>query len=365
MDVAIIGAGGHGRVVLDIIRAGKKYTAIGFLDADSSLAGKRVGGIPVLGAVNLLPRLRLQQKIRAAVVAIGDSRIRRSYAKLVEEAGLELLTVIHPSASVSPTASIGRNVVIAAGACVSADAKVADSVIVNTNAVVDHECEVGAGAHICPARCLAGACASAPGRSSDWERRSSSASPSAKKRRSAREPWSCRTFLRARPRLAFPRGSSSRKLAPRDEHIQRPCYCEFQIRNRAGYPCWSRMLPPLLGLCAVSFVICWLLTFAMIRLAPRLGLIDKPGGRKNPRKPETPRWRRRDLLGVTLPLIAGVVVVNVADVSLVSRFIHHPDLVALLTGAQAQTSSHSECSARCSSCTRWVARRSQSAGAVR
>jgi UDP-perosamine 4-acetyltransferase len=156
MDVAIIGAGGHGRVVLDIIRAGKKYTAIGFLDANSSLAGTRVSGIPVLGAVNQLPRLRQHQTIRAAVVAIGDSRVRRSYAKLVEEAGLELLTVIHPSASVSPAASIGRNVVIAAGACVSADARIADSVIINTNAVVDHECEVGAGAHVCPGALLGG-----------------------------------------------------------------------------------------------------------------------------------------------------------------------------------------------------------------
>lgn len=154
MDVLIIGAGGHGRVVLDIIRAGKKYSPVGFLDADASLAGTKIANVPVLGAVNLLPRLA--GRARAAVVAIGDSRIRRGYARLVEDVGLELLTVIHPSASVSPAASIGRNVVIAAGACVSVDAKIGDGVIVNTNAVVDHECEIGPETHICPGALLAG-----------------------------------------------------------------------------------------------------------------------------------------------------------------------------------------------------------------
>jgi len=156
MDVLIIGAGGHGRVVLDIIRAGKKYTPIGFLDADAALLGRKIGGVPVLGAVNLLPRLKQQQKVRAAIVAIGDGRTRCSYAKLVDDAELELLSVSHPTATVAATASIGRNVVIAAGACVCADAKVGDSSIINTNAVVDHECEVGAGVHICPGALLAG-----------------------------------------------------------------------------------------------------------------------------------------------------------------------------------------------------------------
>ena len=156
MDVLIIGAGGHGRVVLDIIRAGNKYTPVGFLDADAALLGREISGVPVLGAVNLLPRLKAQQRIRAAVVAIGDSRVRRSYAKLVEDAGVELLTVIHPGATISATANIGRNVVIAAGACVCTDAQIGESVIINTGAVVDHECEIGVATHICPGALLAG-----------------------------------------------------------------------------------------------------------------------------------------------------------------------------------------------------------------
>jgi sugar O-acyltransferase (sialic acid O-acetyltransferase NeuD family) len=156
MDVLIIGAGGHGRVVLDIIRTASEHAVVGFLDADASLAGQRVAGVPVLGAVNLLSRLKAQQRAAAAIVAIGDARVRRSHARLVEDAGLQLLTVVHPHATVASTATIGRNVVIAAGARVCADANIADGVIVNTNAVVEHECEVAAESHICPGALLAG-----------------------------------------------------------------------------------------------------------------------------------------------------------------------------------------------------------------
>jgi UDP-perosamine 4-acetyltransferase len=156
MQIVIIGAGGHGKVVLDILRAGGRYEPVGYLDADAALAGTTVGGLPVLGAVNLLPKLRQQQKVRAAVVAIGDNRARAGYAQLLREQGFELITAIHPSAIVSLTARLGVNVVVAAGAVICTEAVVGDSAIVNTAAIVDHEVQVGAATHISPGVCLAG-----------------------------------------------------------------------------------------------------------------------------------------------------------------------------------------------------------------
>jgi UDP-perosamine 4-acetyltransferase len=155
MDVVIVGAGGHGKVVLDILRCSNAHRVAGFLDADTTLADTEIAGVPVLGQVNLLPRLK-HQRIRGAIIAIGDNRVRASYAKLVQDAGLELISAIHPAASVSETAEVGRNVVIAAGAVVCTHVKLGDSVIVNTAAVIDHECEIGEGAHICPGALLAG-----------------------------------------------------------------------------------------------------------------------------------------------------------------------------------------------------------------
>lgn len=155
MDILIIGAGGHGKVVLDIVRAEQRHRPIGFLDADPSLTGTSVNGLPVLGQINALPKLK-SQKARAAIVAIGDNRARDRYAQLLRQEGYELASAIHPSATVSATARLGVNIVVAAGAVVGTDAVIGDSVIVNTSAVIDHECEIETAVHICPAAALAG-----------------------------------------------------------------------------------------------------------------------------------------------------------------------------------------------------------------
>jgi sugar O-acyltransferase (sialic acid O-acetyltransferase NeuD family) len=155
MNVVIVGAGGHGRVVLDILRLGGAHNPIGFIDADTSRAGGTVSGLAVLGPVNLLGKL-VRKNVRGAIVAIGDNRARLSYARLVAEHALELVSAIHPSAVISPSAGVGKNVVIAAGAIIGTDAQVADSAIINTGALVDHECRIGQGVHICPGVVLAG-----------------------------------------------------------------------------------------------------------------------------------------------------------------------------------------------------------------
>jgi UDP-perosamine 4-acetyltransferase len=154
MDVLIVGAGGHGKVVLDILRAAGQHAPVGFVDADTSLAGSSIGGLHVFGPPNQLPKL--SKKIKAAIIAIGNNRTRSSYAQMLAEQGFELINAIHPAACVSSSARVGKNVVIAAGAIVCTEASIGDSAIINTAAVVDHECEISIAAHICPTVALAG-----------------------------------------------------------------------------------------------------------------------------------------------------------------------------------------------------------------
>jgi UDP-perosamine 4-acetyltransferase len=156
MDVVILGAGGHGKVVLDILRAAGQHNVVGFLDANRSLAGSTLCDVPVLGGMNLLPKLRQQKRIAAAIVAIGDNRARRSCASVCHEHGVELINAIHPSATVSRTAALGSNVVVAASATICVDARIEDSSIINTGAIVDHETVVGEAAHIAPGAVIAG-----------------------------------------------------------------------------------------------------------------------------------------------------------------------------------------------------------------
>ncbi len=154
-QVLIIGAGGHGRVVLDILAAAGRFHPAGFLDADVARHGQSVAGLTIMGAVNLLPRLR-RQGIHGAIVAIGDNRTRMSYAQLVRQAGLELISAIHPSAIISPSAKLGDGVCVAPGVIIGTDASVGNSVILNSGCIVDHECVVCEGVHIAPGAILAG-----------------------------------------------------------------------------------------------------------------------------------------------------------------------------------------------------------------
>src|ERR1019366_5835477 len=156
METLIIGAGGHGKVVLDILLSQGKYRPIGFVDAEAKLTGTRVGGLPVFCGIHLLNKLKSQHRIQTAIIAIGDNRARCAYVKTIEDHGLELINAVHPAASVSASAVLGRNVVIAAHAVVCTESKIADLVIINTSTIVDHECEIGPAAHICPGANLAG-----------------------------------------------------------------------------------------------------------------------------------------------------------------------------------------------------------------
>ena len=156
MKCVIAGAGGHGRVVLDILINAAEHEVAGFVDSNPELAGRRMDGRPILGDLTSLARLRDEEGVRGAVVAIGNNDVRREFAERVEQAGLKLINAIHPSANLAHNVTLGRNVVVAAGALVCAHCQIGDSVILNTGSIVDHESMIGTSAHICPGARLAG-----------------------------------------------------------------------------------------------------------------------------------------------------------------------------------------------------------------
>lgn len=156
MKCVIAGCGGHGRVVLDILLAAGEHEIVGFIDSNTQLFGHRIDGRQVLGGLNAVETLRRERGIEAAVVAIGDNGVRRDFADACEQAGLQLINAIHPSANIARNVTLGRNVVIAAGALVCAHGQIGDSVILNTGCIVDHETMIGTATHICPGARLAG-----------------------------------------------------------------------------------------------------------------------------------------------------------------------------------------------------------------
>jgi len=149
--LVVFGAGGHGKVVCDILLCSGE-AVLGFLD-DSRPHGELHLGLPVLGGASWLDG----REARVAL-GIGDNSARQRIAEACTNAGAQLVTAIHPRAVVARSAAIEDGVVIMALAVVNADARIERGAIVNTAAVVEHDCVVGAFAHVSPNSALGGSC---------------------------------------------------------------------------------------------------------------------------------------------------------------------------------------------------------------
>lgn len=149
----IVGAGGHGRVVLDMARAAGILVA-GFLDSTQP-AGELVHAVPILGNNTMLDDGAFLSAYRF-IVAIGHQAVRANLSKAILANGGELASIIHPSCIVSPMAVIGAGTVLIAGAIVNSDAQIGDYCIINTAATIDHDVMLENGVQICPGVNIAG-----------------------------------------------------------------------------------------------------------------------------------------------------------------------------------------------------------------
>src|ERR671910_2857941 len=116
--VAIVGAGGYGRVALDILLAGGLGNRVlGFYDdAHAALSGE-VRGVPVLGDVDVLKSMLSVEPVHV-VVAITDNGSRLRVANSLRSLGARFLTTAHPDAYISEAAVVGDGCVVAAGGVV-------------------------------------------------------------------------------------------------------------------------------------------------------------------------------------------------------------------------------------------------------
>jgi UDP-perosamine 4-acetyltransferase len=131
---------------------------VGVIDPDSTLKGIRILGVEVLGGNECLQHL-LASGVRTAVLGIGGTGDNRLRARVFQEAvaaGFDIVGVVHPAAVVSPFASVDPTAQILAGAHIGPMAVIGPGVIVNTAAVVEHDCRVGAFAHIASRAVLGG-----------------------------------------------------------------------------------------------------------------------------------------------------------------------------------------------------------------
>jgi UDP-perosamine 4-acetyltransferase len=157
IPVVGVGAGGHAKVIIDILRLSGRFEIVGLLAADPPEPNASLDGVPIIGDDTMLPALL--PRVRHAFMGLGSVRASIKREQLYEQvanAGFEFVTAVHPRATVAAGAALGKGVTIMAGAVVNPGASIGNNTILNTGSIVDHDCRVDHHVHIAPRACLAG-----------------------------------------------------------------------------------------------------------------------------------------------------------------------------------------------------------------
>jgi sugar O-acyltransferase (sialic acid O-acetyltransferase NeuD family) len=143
----IIGAGGHAKVVIDILEEeGTPIEAIW----DDSTNLKFLYKHKIQGKISFY-----KQNINSqAIIAVGDNRVRKEIANLLNKSSFG--KAIHPKSYIASRVQVGDGSMVMANVAINTSCIIGEHVIINTNASVDHDCQLEDFVHISPNVALAG-----------------------------------------------------------------------------------------------------------------------------------------------------------------------------------------------------------------
>ncbi len=155
--IVIIGAGGHGREVSEILRHRSEHrseSVLGFIDDEPSLHQQVIHGLPVLGDWSWFEQ-RNGDEIEI-VCAVGLPETRKQVVERATALGLSFCNAVSRLANVSPSATIGRGVMIFPHTFVSTDCGIGDHSIINVGSTISHDSTIGKYGTINPGVHIAG-----------------------------------------------------------------------------------------------------------------------------------------------------------------------------------------------------------------
>jgi sugar O-acyltransferase (sialic acid O-acetyltransferase NeuD family) len=157
--VVIVGAGGHGRGILEILRAQARARGVdpavgGFLDDDEALWGRTCGGVPIRGGLETAARLASEGHL--FLVGVGEPAPRREVAERLSAEGARFATAVHPDATLYGDVEVGPGTVVAAGVVVAASTRLVAHNLLNLSATLGHDCVLEEFATVAPGANLGG-----------------------------------------------------------------------------------------------------------------------------------------------------------------------------------------------------------------
>ena len=149
--IAIIGAGGHGKVVGEIALL-NQYEVIDFFDDDLG----QIDTFPFT-IVNKVDQLKEHlNDYDAFFIAIGDNQIRSNKIKWLKNFNVNIVSLVHPKSTISKFSSLGTGICVMANAVINPGTSINEGVIINTSVSVDHDCKIEDFVHISPNASLSG-----------------------------------------------------------------------------------------------------------------------------------------------------------------------------------------------------------------
>lgn len=148
-------------MVVDLLDSQGVFEIEGLTDLDSEKRESKLFGYPILGGDEVLPRM-LQRGVNLACLGLGSINAENNvsryqlFQKLIE-IGFVIPNLKHPQAIVSKFCQWGQGITVMAGAIINPGVNLADNVLVNTGALVEHDCILEQSTHISPGAKLAGA----------------------------------------------------------------------------------------------------------------------------------------------------------------------------------------------------------------
>lgn len=158
-DMVLVGAGGHSKVVIEIIKEDyPHFNVIGITDKDSSKEGSKIQNTPIVGTDDILEEL-YNKGITLAFITIGtvgNGWIRSLLYHQLQSIGFMLPNICHSRSIISPTVIMGDGNAIFAGVILNADVRIGNNCIINTGCIIEHDCIIGHHVHIAPGVKVAG-----------------------------------------------------------------------------------------------------------------------------------------------------------------------------------------------------------------
>lgn len=152
----IIGAGGHAKVLLDILRCNEQ-DILGFVEKSLSETNLDYCGYPLLGEEQISTQYAADDIYLAnGLGSIGDSSDRKSLYENFAQLGYKFPAVIHPSAIIAQDVIISEGVQVMAGVVIQSGTNIDMNTIINTSSSIDHDCKIGKHCHIAPGSILSG-----------------------------------------------------------------------------------------------------------------------------------------------------------------------------------------------------------------